>query len=530
MTKHPTDTQKLLVKAVEAIASAQGNLAAVFDRNGKLVRGIKDRKPVAATDPSLVWLSTIIAQKSCGDADLLVSPEGDKVWVLHVSGFYLASFLPDAESKARHTKEVFMKALPLIAKVSGGEAVLFDAQGILFESVCPDSEGIRKKGAYTPFGHQAMQSGAPSIGPSLIEDGAVAVRIPVTGEFGVGFNNYISVKHRKSLAQPARSHARYTFSHIVGESRPMKEVKERALKIAASASTVLIYGETGTGKELFAQAIHNASPRAAGPFVAINCAALPAALTESLLFGYEGGTFTGARKEGQEGLFEQANKGTLFLDDISEMDLSVQSRFLRVLQEREVVRVGGKKRIPVDVRIIASTNGDLREMAENGAFRKDLFFRLNVVDLRLPLLSERSGDIPLLCRTFITACKKKFGSFAGDISDDAIQCLQSYSWPGNVRELFSVIERTMNLTIHETIEVEDLPILLRKSPSCCGIMNSSEPTGDTPALRERTRILQALAGENNSRIRAAKRLGISTATLWRRMKRLGIPVRQPISD
>jgi len=529
MTKKTATVNNSLARAVEAIESANGDLTALFDKTGQLLKGMKEHRSVN-NDPSLKWLSTVLSQGSCGDADMMVSPEGDKVWILRISDYYLASFLPDGDAQKRRAKDVFREALPLISKVAGGEAVLFDSNGILFESVCPDSEGIRKKGAYTPFGHQAMQTGIPSIGPSVIEDGAVAVRIPVNEQFGVGFNNFISVKHRKSLAQSARTHARYTFDNIVGESRSLKEAKERALKVAPSASTVLIHGETGTGKELFAQAIHNASPRASGPFVAINCAALPSSLTESLLFGYEGGTFTGARPEGQEGLFEQAHRGTLFLDDITEMDLSVQARLLRVLQEREVLRVGGKKRIPVDVRIIASTNRDLKEMAEAGSFRKDLYYRLNVVDLRLPLLSERTEDIPLLCRTFIAACKKGFGAFASDISDEAVQCLQRYAWPGNVRELFSIIERTMNLTMHEIIGIEDLPLLLKKYPHGCGSIDLSEATEDAQALSERDRIMRALASENQSRIRAAKRLGMSTATLWRRMKRLGIPVRQPVSS
>lgn len=527
MPKGRSSITGFLAKAVEAIDNANGDLTALFDRTGRLIKGMKEHRTLD-THPSLQWLSTIISQGSCGVTDMLVSPDGHKVWILQIDNYYLASFLPDADAQKQHSREVFMKALPLISKVAGGEAVLFNADGILFESVCPDSEGIRKKGAYTSFGHQAMQTGVPSIGPSLIEDGAVAVRIPINEQFGLGFNNFISVKHRKSLAQSARTHARYTFANIVGESRALRAAKERALKVAHSASTVLIYGETGTGKELFAQAIHNASPRATGPFIAINCAALPASLTESLLFGYEGGTFTGSKREGQEGLFEQANKGTLFLDDISEMDLAVQSRLLRVLQEREVVRVGGKKHIPVDVRIIASTNRDLRDMAERGQFRKDLFFRLNVVDLRLPLLSERKEDIPVLCRTFIAACKKRFGAFASDITDDAVHCLQSYHWPGNVRELFSIIERVMNLTTHAIITVDDLPLPLKVYPQGCGAIDLSETSEEMPPVNERERVLRALAAEKYSRVRAAKRLGISTVTLWRRMKRFGIPLRRPL--
>ncbi|SHI49495.1 sigma-54 interaction domain-containing protein [Desulfofundulus thermosubterraneus] len=457
-------------------------------------------------------------------------------------------------------KAIFREALPLIARVAGGEAVLFDRQGIRFFAVDPDGkESDRGMGELTYLGRQAMELGRPVIGPSLLEEGAMAVRIPVTAEFGMGFNNVLAVKQKKMLATTSqRDYARYTFAHIIGTSRAIQHCIRQARQVAVTNSTVLLYGETGTGKELFAQSIHNASQRSGGPFVAINCGAIPASLVESQLFGYEAGAFTGARKEGQSGVFEQANGGTLFLDEISEMELELQSRLLRVLQERELVRIGGKKPIPVDVRVIASTNKDLWQMVASGKFRQDLFYRLNVVDLRIPPLRERVEDIPLLVRHFIKQFRDTFGTFVRDISPEALECLMAYSWPGNVRELQNCIERTMNLATHEVILPSDLPALIRNcscrlpentvSGSCAGqispvpLSGNSSPgeqdraKDETPFVKtpgscvlkgttqavERSTILRVLEETGYHRRRAAERLGISTTTLWRKMKRLGL--------
>ena len=231
----------------------------------------------------------------------------------------------------------------------------------------------------------------------------MAVRIPITREFGFGFNNEDTVRRSNKLVSEVRKHqtAKYNFSDIIGESPPMKELKEIAKLAAKSHSSVLIYGETGTGKELFAHSIHNASQRYNKPFVAINCAAIPPTLIESELFGYESGAFTGAKKGGYPGVFEQANSGTLFLDEISEMDIDLQAKLLRVLQEREVMRLGGRKVIPLDVRVIASTNKPLDEMVQEGKFRQDLFFRLNVFDIKLAPLRKIRDDIPLIANEMV---------------------------------------------------------------------------------------------------------------------------------
>lgn len=455
----------------------------------------------------------------------------------------------DAQREAG-LKATFQEALPLIARVAGGEAVLFDQRGTRFFSVGPDGRDSTKgMGENTPLGRQAMEFGRPVIGPSLLEEGAMAVRVPVTSGFGMGFNNVLTVKQKKMLAASRKDYPCYTFDSIIGASEAIRQCIQQARLVAITNSTVLLFGETGTGKELFAQSIHNASQRPNGPFVAINCGAIPTSLVESQLFGYESGAFTGARKEGQQGLFEQASGGTLFLDEISEMELELQSRLLRVLQEREVVRIGGKKRIAVDVRIIASTNKDLWQMVVNGKFRQDLYYRLNVVDLRIPLLRERTEDIPLLTRHFIKQFSSTFGTFARDISPKALECLIHYSWPGNIRELQNCIERTINLCAHEIIQQDDLPALIK---NCVHhILNDTndsqqypvggsaltklpEPFTDEPyppipdrlkgttQVVEKAAILRALEEVGNNRRKAAEKLGISTTTLWRKMKQLGL--------
>ncbi len=485
----------------------------------------------------------------------LFIPLGDCLLILNNAGHV---------GLADKLKATFEEAVPLIARVTGGEAVLFDREGIRFFSVEPDGTTSSKGlGQFTYLGKRSMELGRPVIGPSLLEDGALAVRIPITGEFGLGFNNVVSVKQKKLLAASShRDGTRYTFSDIVGQSEAILSRIQQAHQVAGTSSTVLVCGETGTGKELFVQSIHNASQQSSGPFVAVNCGAIPSSLVESQLFGYEAGAFTGAQKQGHQGFFEQASGGTLFLDEISEMSLELQSRLLRVLQERELVRIGGKKIIPLNVRVIASTNVDLWHTVTSGKFRQDLYYRLNVVELWIPPLRERAEDIPLLVRRFIDQFRANFGSFVQDIADDALDCLISYPWPGNVRELRNCLERIMNLSTHEVIQREDIPVVIRKGGGSQAYAPARTPADALPLeaaaanpgarhlpgvepkerfddkavypapqgtlLRgptqvvERTLILQALEKSAYSRRLAAGLLGISTTTLWRKMKRLRI--------
>lgn len=498
----------------------------------------------------------LLVESSLGSSSIfnLFLPLGDCLLIMNNAGHV---------GLADKLRIIFEEAVPLMARVAGGESVLFDKDGIRFFSVSPDGRSSDKGlGQYTYLGKRAMELRRPVIGPSLLEDGALAVRIPITEQFGIGVNNVLSVKQKKLLvASSQRNQRRYTFANIVGKSKSLLQCLQQAKRVAKNDSTVLVFGETGTGKELLVQSIHSDSHRSSGPFVALNCGAIPASIVESYLFGYAAGAFTGARKDGQQGLFEQADGGTLFLDEISEMNLELQSRLLRVLQEREVVRIGGKKVISVNVRVIASTNKDLWEMASSGKFRQDLYYRLNVIELRIPPLRDRIKDIPLLVRHFINEFRMNFGSFVQDISKEALECMTAYPWPGNVRELRNCVERIMNLCTKEVIRIDDVPAFIREG----GCFESSDhrrtqpstPMGEPEAesripgskaqarmeysdssrsrtqnsslkgsaqSAERTVILRALEQSAYNRQRAARLLGISTTTLWRKMKKLEIYV------
>ncbi|MEA1962562.1 MAG: sigma 54-interacting transcriptional regulator [Bacillota bacterium] len=236
--------------------------------------------------------------------------------------------------------------------------------------------------------------------------------------------------------------ARYSFDSIIGNSLAIVETKRKAWDIAAIRSPVLITGETGTGKELFAHAIHQDSPHREGPFVVLNCAGIPESLVESELFGYEAGSFTGASHGGKPGKFELANNGSIFLDEISELPLYTQAKLLRVLQEQEVERIGGSSRIKINVRLISATNKDLEGMVKKGLFREDLFYRINVFSVKIPALRDRLEDIPALSRHFIKGFNRETGTRISDLSEEALPLLMRYEWPGNVRELKSTVERS----------------------------------------------------------------------------------------
>ncbi|MDW7740253.1 MAG: sigma 54-interacting transcriptional regulator [Bacillota bacterium] len=316
----------------------------------------------------------------------------------------------------------------------------------------------------------------------------------------------------------------YTFEDIIGESKSILQVKEQALRVAAGNSTVLITGESGTGKEIFARAIHSASTRKEGPFISVNCGAIPETLLESELFGYEGGAFTGARKEGKAGKFELANEGTIFLDEIGEMPLHLQVKLLHVLQNREVERVGGSKKIPVDVRIIAASNRDLENMMHEGNFRKDLYFRLSVIPLHIPPLKERREDIPALVERcldkYAPMLNKKFNA----IDPDAIKCLLHYHWPGNVRELENAVEYAVNMASGDTVTLMSLPPRIRETETD-KIMTADLPLKDRVKEYEKIILheyLQRYGTSFESKNDIAEKLDISRATLYRKLAELGL--------
>ena len=337
---------------------------------------------------------------------------------------------------------------------------------------------------------------------------------------------------QKLVHRMTGARARLTFANVVGESPALKEALRLARLAANSNSTVLLQGETGTGKEIFAQSIHNSSARADGPFVAINCAAIPRELINTELFGYEGGAFTGADRQGRPGKFEQAHGGTLFLDEIGDMPLDLQTSLLRAIETRTIVRIGGHRVIPCDVRIIVATHKDLREEARRGNFRSDLYYRLNVLAIKIPALRERVDDLPLLVRHFLQRQSHVLGrSFT--ITPEAIAALRQYTWPGNVRELENMLERITYLMPKSSISVDDLPIDLQQSLDRPLQHDETEPqsTADfsrNGALKEQSvnaevqAIISALQVSEGHMTRAAALLGISRTTLWRKMVKYGL--------
>ncbi|HBV98507.1 MAG: hypothetical protein JL50_20725 [Peptococcaceae bacterium BICA1-7] len=314
--------------------------------------------------------------------------------------------------------------------------------------------------------------------------------------------------------------AKYHFTDIVGRSPALIDVITQARKYAKTMSTVMITGESGTGKELFAQSIHNESSRCTGPFVAVNCAALPENLLESELFGYEEGAFTGARRGGKPGLFELAHGGSIFMDEISELCPQLQARLLRVIQQKEVMRVGGNRVIPVDVRIIASSNRNLSEAVKKATFREDLFYRLNVLSLYVPPLRERAGDIQVL---FLHLLKRKEDSgIQGHLPKQVVEKLKSYPWPGNIRELENLAERYCAIGEDDPQGFTTLQSLISRLIDNNHVDVSKKPqiTVDVGTIDEiETRIIGQVAGlYPGSREGMAKKLGISRTTLWRRLK------------
>ena len=317
----------------------------------------------------------------------------------------------------------------------------------------------------------------------------------------------------------------FGFENIIGKSKGMNEIFKVIVQIADSKSTVLIMGESGTGKELISRAIHYHGNRKNFPFVTINCAAIPDTLIESELFGHEKGAFTNAIEK-KLGRFEVAQQGTLFLDEIGELSLTTQAKILRFLEEKEFNRVGGSKTIKVDVRLICATNKDLSDLIKKGAFREDLFYRINVVPIIIPPLSERKEDIPLLLDHFIKKFNAENNKNVRGVSQEALDLIMNYEWPGNVRELENLIERVIALTSHETIQGNELPLSLNNSSKINGLKESIL-SGKVSFLKaeeefERGVILDALKRTNYIQSRAAEILGVSRRILKYKMDKLGI--------
>ncbi|MGE5672705.1 MAG: sigma 54-interacting transcriptional regulator [Mycobacterium leprae] len=372
-----------------------------------------------------------------------------------------------------------------------------------------------------------IDSGIAELG-EMLEIGRVQVvtnRVPIIvgGKVHGAVATFQEVSRLQKLEQKIRQRlqasghiAKYSFGDITGHSRAISDLIAKADRFGRVDSTVLIEGETGTGKERLAHAIHRVSPKASGPFIAVNCGALQESLLESELFGYVEGAFTGARKGGKEGLFELAHGGTIFLDEVSEMSERLQAKVLRVIQEHEVMRIGDDRIIPVDVRVVAATNRCLKDLVASGRFREDLYYRINVLHLRVPPLRERVQDIPLLVQSFLHEFGRRFGKEVAAVETAGMETLCEYPWPGNVRELRNIVERMVILTEGSVVRAGTVAESLQD----LRMHEVGQPADPGPASGSALdrQIRAALAKAQGNKGEAAKLLGMGRTTLWRRLK------------
>jgi PAS domain S-box-containing protein len=409
----------------------------------------------------------------------------------------------------------FNRAAEEITKVGRREALGHQCCDVFRASICENACVLRR----------TMSSGKPILNATAHIVSRSGERIPIRistallkdeqGRTIGGVETFQDLSPIEQLQKELNS--RYTFEDIVGHSAVMVKLFEILPQIADSSSTVLIEGSSGTGKELFARAIHSLSPRKRKPFIAVNCAALPDTLLESELFGHKAGAFTDARRD-KPGRFALANGGTLFLDEIGDVSPAMQIRLLRVLQERMVEPLGSVEPIKVDVRIVAATNRDLAQLVREGRFREDLYYRIRVISLRLPSLSQRREDIPLLVDHLVSKLNRIQGKDIEGVSEEVLAQLMEYEYPGNVRELENIIEQAFVLCRGRLIELHHLPAELRPSgPASYGKTNPM-----SLEAMEKVLISDALRRHKGSRCKAAKQLGINASTLYRKMKALQI--------
>lgn len=515
----------ILLDALPAIARVTAGYATLTTKKGERIKTVDSLGQEISSLRGIRYdLAMQCHEKGKAECGLSQLEYGAETWCLPIGDYVLCCSNVERVRFRESLKQSLIDSLPFIARVAGGEAVVFDNSGKRIASVNSNGDvSTEFMGRVSKDASEAMAKQTPIIGQSNYISGASAVRIPMGLDFGFGFNNEDHIlKNQKLLNEVKKYHyAKYNFSDIIGSSKEIQKAKDIAAIAAQSNSNVLIYGETGTGKEVFAQSIHNGSTRVNKPFIAVNCAAIPKDLMESTFFGYVDGAFTGAKKGGSPGVFEQANGGTLFLDEISEMHLDLQSKILRVIQEREVIRLGGHKTLPLDVRIISASNKDLEALTKENSFRLDLYYRLNVLDISLPPLRYIKEDIPLLIQHTINKMNLQFSKFVEGIDKEALDAILQYDWPGNVRELINFIEKSFNVIRNEKI------ILLKHLPARImenAISLEMSDTGLNELLKdyEKEIILKALKINSGIKAKTAQYLRISTTTLWRKIQELGI--------
>ncbi|PIE51657.1 Fis family transcriptional regulator [Candidatus Fermentibacteria bacterium] len=402
--------------------------------------------------------------------------------------------IPRAEALGRQCSEVFRSSMCEVACA-------------LRKSMCT-GKPVRSQAGYI----------VNALGDRIPVSVSTAVLVDENGNVSGGAETFRDMSVVERLKDQLNS--RYGAGDLVSRSSAMQSLFRLMPAVASSPSTVLLQGETGTGKEVFARAIHSEGPRASEPFIGVNCGALPDTLLESELFGYRKGAFTGAERN-RDGVFISAGKGTLFLDEIGEISPAMQVRLLRVLQERAVTPLGTSSSLPVSARVICATNRDLYQMVEEGRFRSDLYYRINVVRMVIPPLRERSEDIPLLLKSLLEKHCLAQGRDTMDYDPALLPLLIGYSWPGNVRELENLVERAILLTSGNVIGLDSLPPEILPQSAC---PSSSTDLRSAREEAEKSRILAALSSNNFNREAAARELEVHKTTLYRRMKTLGIPL------
>ncbi|MGH7399380.1 MAG: sigma-54-dependent transcriptional regulator, partial [Candidatus Rokuibacteriota bacterium] len=442
-----------------------------------------------------------------------------------------AFVLREALRRQRYEPEVAPTAGALLDKL---KATLYDL--ILLDVRLPDMDGLdtiprcRELAPDTPIivmtAHGTRQTAMDALTRGAYDFFTKPLKMD---EFQVVVSRALDRRRLQKQVKALRDSQPGGVEGLIGQSEALKRVVDMAHRAAPTDLTVLILGESGTGKEVLARAIHRLSPRKDGPFVPVNCAAIPEGLLESELFGHERGAFTGAVRA-RPGRFELAKEGTLFLDEIGDMPLPMQAKILRVLQEREFERVGGTRTITADVRVIAATHRDLEASVAQSTFRQDLFYRLQGVGIHLPPLRERVDDLPLLATHLLERAARRLNRAPAILSPEALRCLWTYAWPGNVRELQHVLEGAMVLS-DGVIGPEHLPPAVQRAAQARPAAETGPVlTGSLDAALEeweRRLILDALSQTQGVQARAAKVLGISERSLWYRIKKLGIQVRAP---
>ncbi|HZM14912.1 MAG TPA: sigma-54 dependent transcriptional regulator [Candidatus Krumholzibacteria bacterium] len=413
------------------------------------------------------------------------------------------------EAKARKfdlvITDIKMREMDGIQVLAGLKAIDPELPVIIMTAYASQKSAIDavNKGAFHYLIKHAKNDEIKMVVRNAIEMRRVRREVPASGRPGV---------RKESMSDPRM---------IIGKGPAMQRVFQLVEKVAITDSTILIHGESGTGKELIARAIHFRSTRASGPFVSINCGALPESLLESELFGHVKGSFTGAIKD-KEGLFKVATAGTFLLDEIGETTPAIQVKLLRVLQEKEIIPVGGTSPIKIDVRVIAATNRELDEEVEHGRFRADLYYRLNVIPVKLPSLRERREDIPLLVYHFLRKSRPNYADVTQAISKEALQFLVDYDWPGNVRELENIIERSVILQAGEVLQVDDLPEVVRINRRPGASRRLFEGTNVTLEELEREYLVTVLNETGWQKKKASSILGINASTLYRKIQRYGL--------